>query len=89
MEEKKCNFLGNKLLTNWLAYLYGQIQILRPSSWAFYSPVQIRKPDSNKNILLHMYGPFYETSQLVHNGGSPKFEALYGSLNMGNSTGIS
>ena len=33
--------------------------------------------------------PFTKRHRLVHNGGSPKLEALYGSLNMVNSTEIS
>ena len=33
--------------------------------------------------------PFMKRHRLVHNGGSPKFEALNGSLNMVNSTRIS
>ena len=51
------NVLGSKvqnqdiyfyLLTNWLAYLYGRIQIGGPR--ALDSPVQIRKPVSKKFI---------------------------------------
>ena len=39
-------------------------------------------------LVMH-YGPFSKRHRLIHNGGLPKFEALYGSLNVVNSAEIS
>ena len=40
-------------------------------------------------VLIQVIDPFPKRHRVVHNGGFPKFEALYCSLNMVSSTKIS